>query len=161
MKSLRGSCYLGVCGPGLKQKIKRALLGVEGVYRITDHGGHIKINTTKPLPPVRGLRTILVKDRTTHWDAEYWDFAMSVFRRATTKHQRPEKAFGVMVHYLCNLFGLPEVEVLNMLAAQRVFIDATWTDERAHGWELKELAKLKSQERTKALLAPGSRSPKR
>lgn len=134
--NLRGKCYLGICLRN-KQDVKRALLNVPGVYRITDHGGHIKINTTKRLPTIRNLRTVLVRDRTKHFDARYWDFAMEAFRHAE-KRKHGRQPLGIMIHYLCNLFGetTSEAAYLAMAAAQRAYIDATVSDEDAHGWEL-------------------------
>lgn len=135
------SCYLGVCR-GDKEKIKRRLVAIPGVYRITDHGSHVKVNTTKPLPAVRGFRAIRTRDRSTHWDVKYWDFCMDAFRYATKKrHDR--KALDVLLHYLVNLFGEGdrEEEFYAMLAANRRWINRAWTDERAHGWEITALRK--------------------
>jgi hypothetical protein len=140
MKSL---CYLGTCDRGTQQAVKRALLRVPGVFRITDHGPHIKINTAKRLPAVRHLKAVQVPDKTTHWDVAYWDFAMAAFRRATTKRQAPHRVIGVMLHYLCNLFGVPESELLDMLAAERRYLERAVTDEEAHGWEMRALNKAR------------------
>lgn len=137
--TLKGKCYLGVTRR--PQWTKRRLLAVLGVYRITDHGPHLKINTTKALPRIAGLRTILVRDRTTHFDARYWDFALDAFRHATKKRHTSTQAIGIVIHYLYNLFGLPEAEHLDVLAANRHWINATMTDMEAHGWEIVALRK--------------------
>lgn len=139
--TLKGKCYLGVTKR--PQWTKRRLLKVAGVYRITDHGPHLKVNTTKPLPPIPGFRAILVRDRTTHFDATYWDFALAAFRHATRKRHAASQAIGVVVHYLYNLFGIPEAEHLDVLAANRRWINATMTDMDAHGWEIVALRKAK------------------
>jgi hypothetical protein len=139
---LIGKCYLfdtrGSVG-GYHEKLKRDLLQRPGVYRITDHGTHLKVNTTKPLPA--HWEAVLVKDQTTHWDATYWDFALAAFRHSVKRGHDSKKAVGVLIHYLCNLYGFytTEAELLELLAAGRRWTDKTVTDEAAHGWELKAL----------------------
>lgn len=140
--TLKGKCYIGITDR--MQWTKRRLLKCRGVYRITDHGTHLKVNTTRRLPRIAGFRAVLVRDRTTHFDPRYWDFAMAAFRRATSRRHGGEQAIGVMVHYLYNLFGLPEAAHLDVLAAGRRYIDATVTDEQAHGWELPYVKKLRA-----------------
>jgi hypothetical protein len=137
-------CYIACCARRDVQRIKRRLALSPGVYRITDHGSHLKINTTKPLPSIRGLRSVKVTDQTTHWDAAYWDFAMAAFRRSARLRQNPARAIGVTIHYLANLFGIAdEAGFFFEQARSRIELDARITDEQAHGWEFQYVAKLK------------------
>lgn len=139
----RGRCYLGVCSRSEKQRIKRQLVLTPGVYRITDHGAHLKINTSKTLPPVRGLRVSQVVDETTHWDVRYWDFAVAAFKHASARGH-DQYALRVMIHYLCNLFGVnDEAMFFARLAVKRARLDAKLTAKAAHGWELRHTAKLR------------------
>jgi hypothetical protein len=140
-------CYLALCEPpSAKQRLKATLAMLPQVYRVTDHGGHIKINATRPLPAIKGLHAIKVKDQTTHFDAVYWDFAMAAFKHATTK-KHGAQALGVMAHYLINLFGVPEAEWHEYAAASRRYLNAAVSDEEAHGWEFPHIERLRKQMR--------------
>jgi hypothetical protein len=145
--TLEGKCYIGVCHSRSKARIKRELVCRPGVYRVTDHGGHIKINACSPLQPVKGLRTVLVKDETTHFDVRYWDFATDAFRHATKKGHHPRRALGIMIHYLNNLFlvGMEEGDYLITHGLKRIQLERSVTDEQAHGWELPHVVKLKAR----------------
>lgn len=134
-------CYLGTCSNKDKPRIFRQLAEWEAVVRITDHDEHIKVISTGPLPEIEGWNRIKVRDKTEHWDVKYWDFAMTIFRYMLKKHQNPVIAIDVLVHYLCNLSLMPESAYLNMLSANRRWIDLTVSDEEDHGWELEALKK--------------------
>ena len=137
-------CYLRPVKSGEnKRTIKRALLEIRGVTRITDHGGHLKVNGRDgvKIPELKRLGLIQTADKTKHWDAFYWDVAMDAFRHGTTHRQKPSNIVSVVAHYLCNLFDVPEKQLFAMIAAKRDWIDATWTDRKAHGWELDVIAK--------------------
>lgn len=137
-------CFIGICSPPrLKQSIKATLALAKGVYRVTDHGGHIKVNSAKPLPKIAGFHCLKVRDQTTHFDARYWDFTMDAFRYAVKKGHG--SALGIMVHYLINVFGVPEVEFHEFAASSRRFLNASMTDEEAHGWEFPHIAKIRKQ----------------
>jgi hypothetical protein len=142
MKRDTGWCYLAVAKR--PQAAKVALLRLPYVTRVTDHGTHLKIRSTKRLPAIGGVRGLKVRDRTTHQlDGTYWDFATAAFRHAV-RHKHPSAtALSVMVHYLYNLFGLPEAEHLAVLAAHRQYLNRVVTDEQDHGWELTALRKAK------------------
>ena len=143
-------CYLVPCrSEKQKRGLVRALLDLSNVLRVTDHGPHIKVISTKRIARLRGARFILVPDRTKHWDVRYWDFAMTIARHAQRRRQRPRDAFGVIVHYLCNLWGLAEIETLAAIIAGRAHVEHTVTDEQAHGWELRHLRVAERLARTK------------
>lgn len=146
---MKGKCYIGICRPANKATIKRLLAETPGVYRVTDHGSHLKVNSRKPLPSIVGFVVELVADQTTHFDAKYWDFAMAAYRHATRKEHEPRRALGVMIHYLNNLFldGTPEGEYMVDAGLRRIQLDRTVTDEQAHGWELPVVRRLKKRTR--------------
>lgn len=133
-------CYLGRYQNKDRDRIMRALMAAKFVITITDHGPHLKVITRRGAPPrVVGVSWRFVKDRTTHWDRKYWDFAMAVGRHATLNRRDKMTSLRVMIHYLFNLFGLPEAEALELIAAERRYLIATVTDRQAHGWELDAL----------------------
>ena len=136
---LKTSCYLGYCAQRDKPRVVKALLSNAAVVRVTDHGPHLKVITKRRLPKIRGFDPRLVLDKTTHWDVKYWDFAMAIARHITTKRQSPHDAIGVLNHYLCNVLGLPEPELMDFLASGNRYIQKAYTDEQAHGWEIKAL----------------------
>lgn len=140
----RQLCYIAV---SQRRKLAiRALLDRANVVRVTDHGTHLKIITRGALAPMKGLTVEQVRDRTTHWDVRYLDFAMEVVRHGNRRKQDPAKTIGVLVHYLANLWGLPESQLLDMLAAQRAYVSAAYTDEEAHGWELPAVRRLQRKQ---------------
>lgn len=131
-------CYLGICKGRSRQDIKRELVGVEGLLRITDHETHLKVISEEELPPIVGFATTCVEDKTGHWDVHYWDIAMEGFCYAVKKgHDR--KALDVLVHYLCNLFGEPEQEYYEYLAKKRRLIDANTAESDGQDWEREAL----------------------
>lgn len=141
---LGGRCYLGVCSPHTPvtiSRVKIALLRNPSVRRLTDHGTHLKVHTTKALPSIRGFRTILTKDHTTDWDSFYWEPAMVIARHVVKRRHPTSDALGVIVHYLALLLGVPEAEFCDLTAARRRWLNATLSDEEAHGWELTALRK--------------------
>ena len=136
-------CYIAICEPPkAKQRIKAALALQRGVVRVTDHGEHIKINTTRALRPVPGLLAAEVRDQTKHFDVRYWDFAMEAYRHSLRQKHTREQMLGVMFHYLANLLGVPEPEWCERESAGRRYLNASVTDEEAHGWELPHVARL-------------------
>jgi hypothetical protein len=141
----RTYCFIAICvPPKSKQATKATLALTPGVFRVTDHGAHIKVNATRRrLPAIAGMHALRVRDRTRHFDAAYWDFAMAAFRHATKKRHAKEQAMGVMFHYLANLFGIPEPEWCEREAAGRRYLNAAYTDEEAHGWEFPHVERLK------------------
>lgn len=138
-------CYLALCGP--KRKTISALLRDTNVLRVTDHDSHIKVVTRRPWKVPDGIVAERVKDQTTHWDVEYWAFAMMIARHTQSKRQDPAQAFKVMVHYLANLWVLPEAEFCEWVAAGRRYLSAAVSDEEAHGWELPIVERLKARKR--------------
>lgn len=128
--------------------LKRRLARCPGVYRITSHGGHLKVNSLLPLKLKREV--VVVPDQTTHWDPKYWDFAMRAFRYAVRKGHDNNRALSVMIHYLCNLFvarRYGEAEYLAAAGLARARLEATMTEEEAHGWELAALRRAKKRHR--------------
>ena len=135
-------CYLLTVPRRYKQAAKNRMARLSCVARITDHGGHIKVIASKQPPRQKHCGPwVEAEDETTHWDVKYWDFAMAVYRRSLKRGQAPAESMGVMVHYLCNLFGLPEQALLSKLFYDRAFVDAWLTNEEAHGWELDALGR--------------------
>lgn len=137
----RPRCFIAIVN-GSKRGAIQGLLRYERVLRVTDHGSHIKIVVRGALPKVCGVHAMAVRDRTTHWDVRYWDFATEIARHTWTKGQEPHRSIAVLLHYLANIFVLPEAELLDMIAANRRFVGAAVTEEEAHGWELPYLQKL-------------------
>ncbi len=137
-------CYIGICAKGQKNRVKRALARLDVVYRITDHGSHLKVKANGPLPTIRGFRTVLAPDKTKHWDEAYWDFAHAAFKRCTQRRQNPKMALAVMIHYCFNLLGTgSETRYLANMAKRRAKSARRITDKMAHGWEFPHVQALK------------------
>jgi hypothetical protein len=84
----------------------------------------------------------LVYDATVCSDWQYWDFAMEAYRYCTARDHAEKIGLAVMIHYLCNLFGVYDVEgpFLCQLGLNRKANTAAgeWA---SHGWEMDVLAR--------------------
>ena len=70
---------------------------------------------------------------------------MAAFRRSVERKQ-DARALGVMLHYLCNLFGVRDEPMFYArLAVRRAAFDARVTGRVAHGWEYRHLKQLRRQ----------------
>jgi hypothetical protein len=148
-RSSREPCYLirvpwGWTPTDVWVKLKKKLAFRRGVYRITDHVTHLKINSHVPLPgKVAGCTVVVAEDKTEHTDERYWDFAMDAMRYCMKSGMQAQQAAEIVVHYIANAMGLAQVEAEFFLqqAGGRALLDKVCHVEQlsGHGWEVDAL----------------------